>query len=267
MGKPDLYARQVIDGMGVYFECRQPKDDTHQSLKEQRKIFDGIEDIISNKYSLAIFYDKKLSDNKIEKLRYMVEDSFKKREDIFENRIIVDSQDIGVKLVISGISDNIEKDKLIEIEGLPNFSDEKGYSNANGINRYGKNIVFYKAVSKNALGNQLKNSLKKVPEGRPYVVCIDLSGPRFDTSKSTAKILNHFKRGDFSSFSGVLLVNHGVIKDGKYHVQLHYIENEKSKSPIPFLRGFFRSPLSVDIELRLKCKKERKESLPHEFKN
>ncbi len=63
----------------------------------------------------------------------MVEDSFKKREDIFENRVIVYNPDLGIKLVISGISDNIEKSGLIEMEGFPNFSDEKGYSNVNEL--------------------------------------------------------------------------------------------------------------------------------------
>ncbi len=126
--------------------------------------------------------------------------------------------------------------------------------------------MFYKAASKNALGNQLKNSQKKVPKGRPYVVCIDLSGPRFDTSKSTSKILNHFKRGDFSSFSGVLLVNHGVVKDAKYYVQLHYIENEKSKSPIPILREFSAVHYLLILRKGLKYKKINKEwFLSNEF--
>ena len=52
--KPDLYVRQKPSGMGIYFECKQPKEFTKNLLKEQRKIFNGIEDVISNKYSLAL---------------------------------------------------------------------------------------------------------------------------------------------------------------------------------------------------------------------
>ena len=248
--KPDLFAYQMPDGLGVYFECKQPKEDTHQFIKEQNLIFDGIEDVISEKYSLALFYDKELSSEEITRLRSLIDNSLTKGGEIFEERVIVDSKELGVKLVVSGISYNIEKSGIIEMEGIPNFSNDKGYSNVNGINRYGKNIVFYKSVSKSALGNQLKASTKKVPEGTPYVVCIDISGPRFDVTRSSEKITNHFNRGDFSNFTGVLLVTHGVINEGKYHAALHYLENENSNSPLPFLKNFFTKTMTVDIEMR-----------------
>lgn len=248
--KPDLFAFQMPDGIGVYFECKQPKDDTKNLLPEQRKIFDGIEDVISDQYSLSIFYRKELSTHEIEILSDAIKKSLQDDSNIYENRCIVDDDNLGIRLCISGMTDNIERNMLIEIAGIPNFSDKKGYTNVNGINRYGKNIVFLKSATKNTIDSQLKNSRYKVPKGSPYVVCIDFSGPRFDTDEYSKYILRHFEMSDYTAFSGVLLVEHGLLHDRKYSVQLHYIENDNADFHLPFLTSFFNQSLVLDIESR-----------------
>lgn len=248
--KPDLYAFQKPNGVGVYFECKQPKEDTQNLLTEQRKIFDGIENIISDEYSLSLFYDKTLSSNDIKKFHDLINESLYNDKDIYENRCIVDDINLGVRLLVSGTSSNTEKNGIIEIAGIPNFSDKKGYSNVNGINRYGKNMVFLKSASKNTINSQLKNSQDKVPDGSPCVVCIDLSGPRFNFDGYSEFIIKHFNSGDYTSFSGVLLVNHGLLLDGKYAAQLHYIENKNAKYPLPFLKDFLNESLALDTESR-----------------
>ena len=248
--KPDLYAFQKPNGVGVYFECKQPKDDTQNLLSEQRKIFDGIENVISDDYSLALFYEKTLSSNEIRKLHDLIKESFYNDKDIYENRCIVDDINLGVSLLVSGVSNNTEKNGIVEIAGIPNFSDKKGYSNVNGINRYGKNIVFFKLASKNTINSQLKNSQDKVPDGSPYVVCIDLSGPRFDADEYSKFIMKHFDAGDYTNFSGVILVDHRLLFDGKYAVHLHYIENKGAKYPLPFLKDFLNESLALNIESR-----------------
>ena len=191
---PDLYAYQEPNGIGVYFECKQPKDEPKKRLNEQRRIFDGIEDVIDNKYSLAIFYNKELSLAEISELREQIIKSFQDDSSIYENRIIVDDKSLGVKLCISGVSKNIEKNSVIEMSGIPNFSDEIGYTSANGINRYGKNIIFYKSASMNTIDGQLRNSCNKVPDGTPYVVCIDISSSRFGFDKCSEHLEKHFKK-------------------------------------------------------------------------
>lgn len=250
--KPDLYVFRNPNEAGIYFECKQPKDDTKILLPEQRKIFDGIEDVISDKYSLALFYDKKLSSTEINTLHELIRNELQNDSNIYENKCLVDDSSLGVRLYVSGTSGNIEKNGLIEIAGIPNFSDKKGYSNVNGINRHGKNIVFLKSASKNTIDSQLKNSRNKVPDGSPYVVCIDLSGPRFDLDDYSKYIMKHFDLGDYSNISGVILVTHGLLHDddGKYAVQLHYVDNQNAKIQLPFLKCFLNKSLAVDIESR-----------------
>ena len=250
--KPDIYAFQSPDGLGVFFECKRPKEDTKHLLSEQRKMFDGIEDVISDEYSLALFYEKTLSSAEIKIMRDLTQENLSKDNNIYENRHIIDNANLGVKLLVSGTGRNIEKNSLIEIAGIPNFSDEKGYTNANGINRYGKNIVFYKSASKNTINSQLANSHDKVPEGSPYVICIDCSGPRFDLDEYSKYILNIFNDGQHTSFSGVFLIDHGLIDDGKYRVHLHFVENKNAKYSLSFLKDYFTETIAVDINERYK---------------
>lgn len=248
-----MYAHQEPHGLGVYFECKQPKDDTLGRLKEQRRIFNGIEEVISDKYSLALFYEKELSPIEINMLRDQIVNSFRDDNDIYENRNIVDDISLGVKLCISGIPDNIEKNSVIELSGIPNFSDKKGYTNANGMNRYGKNIIFYKLASMNSIDGQLRNSCNKVPDCTPYVVCIDNSGSRFGFDECSEHIAKHFRMGDYPSFSGVLMVEHGLQYDsccGRYLAQMRYIENQNAIFPLPFLKHFFYPSLTVDVNSR-----------------
>lgn len=250
--KPDIYAVQNPSGLGVYFECKQPKESTLSLLPEQRIMFEGIEDVISNEYSLAMFYERTLTIKEIEEMRILIKESFMRDKNICENRIIISDNKLGVKLLISGTSSNIAKNGSIEFAGIPNFSDEKGYSNANGINRYGKNVVFYKYYSKNTIDSQLKNSVGKVPEGTPYVICIDCSDSRFDFSKCSEYILRRFSLGDYKSFSGVLLIDHGVTTDGNYGVSSYFVENKYSKYPLPFLRKFFTESMVSNFNERYK---------------
>lgn len=154
----------------------------------------------------------------------------------------------GVKLLVSGTEDI---KNIIEMADL-NFSDSKGYSNANGINRYGKNILFYKSASKNTIDSQLRNSQDKVPEGSPYVICIDCSGPRFDLDEYSKYIVNRFNYGQYTSFSGVFLIDHGLIDDGKYMVHFTFVENKYAKYSLSFLKNYFTETIAVDINERYK---------------
>jgi hypothetical protein len=38
--------------------------------------------------------------------------------------------------------------------------------------------------------------------------------------------------------------------DGKYAIQLHYIENKSAKYPLPFLKDFLYESVALDIESR-----------------
>lgn len=87
-------------------------------------------------------------------------------------------------------------------------------------------------LQKNTIYDQLKNSKKKVPNGMPYVVCIDLSGPRFDINEYSRYIHNHFEMRDHPSFSGVLLVEHGLIQNGNYFIQLQLLGKKYNETPI-----------------------------------
>lgn len=248
--KPDLLAFQDAGGITVFFECKQPKNDTNHLLPEQRRIFDGIEDVISANYSLAVFYTRELSIDEISSLHDMIKASLEAESMIWEDRCIVDDSNLEVKVLVSGIAGNFERNGIIELSGIPNFSNIKGFTNINGINRFGKNIVFLKASSKNTINNQLKNSKSKVPSGMPFVVCIDLSGPRYDINDYSSYIQSHFEMRDHPSFSGVLLVEHGLVQNGNYCVQLLYIENHHAVIQLPFMRNFFTKRLILDINSR-----------------
>lgn len=248
--KPDLLAFQETDGLTVFFECKQPKNDTNHLLPEQRRIFDGIEDVISDNYSLAVFYSRELSSNEISSLRDLIKDSLETESNIWVDRCVVDDSNFEVKVLISGIADNIERKGIIEISGIPNFSDAKGFTNINGINRFGKNIVFLKASSKNTINSQLKNSKNKIPIGMPFVVCIDLSGPKYDINEYSRYIQSHFEMRDHPSFSGVLLVEHGLVENGHYSVHLQYIPNPHAVIQLPFMNNFLTRSLVLDINSR-----------------
>lgn len=182
-------------------------------------------------------------------LSNLIKESLENDNELYENRVILNDLNLGVKLIVSGTTNSDLKGNL-EITNLPNFSDEKGYSNVNGINRNGKNIVFYKLRNMNTITDQLKKSRNKTPEGMPYVVCIDISGPRFSIDESSDHVTCHFERGDFKTISGVLLVLHGVSYSGDYCAELKYISNPNSVSTLKFLENFFVQQLSVNINSR-----------------
>jgi hypothetical protein len=46
------------------------------------------------------------------------------------------------------------------------------------------------------------------------------------------------------------LVSHGLLHDGKYAVQLQYVENQNAEFQLPFLKCFFNETLALNIESR-----------------
>jgi len=198
--KADILAFQSEELLRIHFECKQPDENSKRYLNEQKQIFNDIKSIISKEYSLALFYRNKLSSDHTNILKTQIIESLANNE-IYENKVLANIEEIGLKLIISGISDNFISNSKFEISGIPNFSNERKYSNANVINHYGKNIVFYKESNMNSIDTLLKNSKKKVINNEPYVVCLDLSGPRFDWSKSEKHILNHFSKSDYTHIS------------------------------------------------------------------
>lgn len=248
--KADLLAYQKEDGLRIYFECKQANDDPKHLLKEQRLIFDGIKDVISNQYSLACFYKKELDHEQIFKFRELIIASITENSHIEENRVLVQDDELGLALVVSGVSDNLYKGSRIEMSGLLNFSEERKYSHANGFNHEGKSILFYKDGSKNTIDGLLKNSRKKVISGSAYVVCLDLSGPRFDWSVYEEHISRHFYRGDYKSISAVLFVEHGLTEDACYGITTGVVMNANADYRLDFLSGFFHSPIKMNIQAR-----------------
>lgn len=167
---------------------------------------------------------------------------------IFENRILVESEDLKVKLVVSGVSDNINKECNITITGLPLFN--KGYTYVNGINHFGKNILFYKKASANTIIGQIQNSRNKVPRLTPYIVAINLTGPRFETEHYAEIIAKRFERKNNTNISGVLFVEYLLDDIGDVVVQMHYISNPNAVVNLDWIEGLFNKSIKLSIHSR-----------------
>lgn len=63
-------------------------------LSEQRKMFDGIEDVISDEYNLALFYEKTLSSAEIKIMRDLIQESLSKDNNIYEDRCIINEANV-----------------------------------------------------------------------------------------------------------------------------------------------------------------------------
>lgn len=233
--KPDIYAEQ--NEVGIYFECKNPIDpDQGKLLREQQKIFDYLSDIISNDYSLACFYEQDLTDAELAELRLLLENSLSSDSNIYEDKILLESEQLKVKIIVSGVTKNIEKDSVFAITGLPVFN--TGYCYVNGINHYGKNIVFYKKSSKNTIRGQIKNSYNKVPKSMPYIVVINLSGPRFDPEHYTEMVAERFNRKDDTSISGILFIQHSFDEEGNMVVNMKCVHNPNAVVVLEWIEDF-----------------------------
>lgn len=243
--KPDILASQ--GGVEIYFECKNPINPNPENLIiEQRQIFDFMKDYISNEYSIACFYKRKLSEDELGE----ISNSFRKNIDfidIKENTEILNDLDLGIRFIISGVSDDINKESEIEVLGIPIFN--TGYCNANGINRFGKNIVFYKEASQNTIFDQLKKSKGKVPKGRPYIAVINISSDRFDVNDYKKRLKSKFDRNDNNSISGIVLVEFGFSRDAEVIVEMEWIENTNADVKLGGMDNFFTRKIKRRVDV------------------
>lgn len=240
--KPDIFAHQK--GNGIFFECKNPVDPN--LVPEQQAIFDSLSEFITAEYSLACFYEFELKSEMLLKLKDLFCSGLQKDPHIFENRIIIDDNDLKVKILVSGVSNNIEKNSVIVISGLPVFN-HNGFCFMNGINEYGKNIVFYKKASPNIVGNQIKKSRNKVPAFIPCVSVINISGPRFDPDyyENSSTIL--FDEVNDESISGVIFAQYGFSEIGNILINLKYVKNPHALNRIEWLGDVFNQTFSKQI--------------------
>lgn len=240
--KPDIYAHQ--NGNGVFFECKNPVDPN--LIPEQQAIFDSLSEFISQEYSLACFYEFGLKSEMLLRLREIFHSSLEQDPHIFENRVIIDDKDLKVKIIVSGVSDKIEKSSVIVISGLPVFN-HSGFCFMNGINEYGKNIVFYKKASPNIVGNQIKKSRNKVPEFIPCVSVINISGPRFDPDFYTNSSTKLFDVEKDESISGVIFAQYNFSDKWNIVINLRFVPNPYAMNRIEWLGSIFNQTFTRQI--------------------
>lgn len=250
--KPDIYAIQKNSNLGIYFECKAPQGIAAEKLlSKQEKIFDSIKDIISNKYSLAFFYEKDLSNFDLKSLRENLIKNLKVDDKIYENRVLVESLDLNYKLIVSGLIGNPSTENNLTIMGLPVFN-HTGYSYVNGINRYGKNILFYKKTRKASFLKIISSQAKdKVPKNKPYIVFIDFSGIRFNDKECEKYLLNSFKGGNNKSVSGVVFLKKNYSLSGDLLIDMKYISNPLANVKLEWFNNFLIKNLCLKINSRL----------------
>ncbi len=250
--KPDIYAIQQNSNLGIYFECKAPQGiDAEKLLSKQKKIFDSIKDIISNNYSLAFFYEKDLNITDLKSLRASLIKNLKVDEKIFENRVLVENVDLNYKLIVSGIIENPSTENNFTITGLPVFN-HTGYSYVNGINRYGKNILFYKKTRKSSFLKIISSQAKdKVPKNTPYIVFIDFSGIRFNNKECQKYLLNSFKAGNNKSVSGVVFLEKNYSLSGDLLIDMKYISNPFANVKLEWFNNFLIKNLCLKMNSRL----------------
>lgn len=250
--KPDIYAIQQTSQLGIYFECKAPQGiGAEKLLSKQQKIFDSIKDIISNNYSLAFFYEKDLNDSDLKALRNSLIKNLKVDEKIFENRVLVENRDLNYKLIVSGIIKNPSNENNCTVTGLPVF-DHTGFSYVNGINRYGKNILFYKKTRKSSFLKIISNQAKdKVPKNTPYIVFIDFSGIRFNEKECKKYLLNSFKGGNNKSVSGVVFLKKNYSISGDLLIDMKYISNPLADIKLEWFNNFLIKSLCLKMNSRL----------------
>lgn len=177
-----------------------------------------------------------------------LENNLKSDSDIFIDRILVENKELKVKIIVSGMSENLCKECDIKIMGLPTFS--SGYSYANAINHFGKNIVFYKKASNNTIANQIQNSRNKVPKSMQYIVAINLTGPRFDIDEYADIIAKRFERKDDTNISGIMFVDYSLDEVGDVNVRIHFISNPNAVVNLGWMEGFFYKTIKLSIHGR-----------------
>ncbi len=241
--KPDILA--LKGNKRVFFECKNPiNPDPNRLIVENREIFEALKNHITSEYSYAVFYKRRLTEDELEKLSYQFVTSI---NDIVqkENDVIIDDINMGIKVVVSGEPDSIYDKSRIELFGVPIFS--TGYCNANGINDYGKNIMFYKEASHNTIFDQLKKSKGKVPVGTPYIVAINISSDRFDVEEYKVKLKDKFLKNDNTRISGLVLVEFGFTELAEVIVKMNWVPNPNAEVSVGDMSCFFERTISRNI--------------------
>lgn len=134
------------------------------------------------------------------------------------------------------------RDAELTITRIPVFN--YGYCYANGINHYGKNIIFLKEASKNTIQSQIQNSRGKVPKSTPYIVVINMSGPRFDPDHYTDVVSERFNRRDDRSISGILFTRYFFDELGNLVVDLRFVSNPNAVISLDWMGDFLHKTIS-----------------------